>query len=87
MKCTIVGAGHSGLMPADLTTLPHLSVSFATIFPNVSGDPPVPVTPSSASRVFNLESSRIALISLLSLSTIWIGVFPGALMPYQTLAS
>ena len=64
MECTVVGAGHSGLMPADLTTLPHLSVSFATIFPNVSGDPPVPVTPSSASRVLTLEACRIALISL-----------------------
>ena len=82
----VVGAGHSGLMPANLTTLPHLSVSSAMSFPNVAGDPPARHAQIRKSRLY-LGVCRIALVSLLSLSMISIGVFLGTLKPSQTLAS
>src|SRR5258707_122669 len=60
-------AGHSALMFANLTTLPHFSVSSATSFPKSTGDPPAITCPSSAKRCFTFGSVRHALISLLSL--------------------
>ena len=41
---------HCGLMPANLTTLPHFSVSSAISLPKSAGDPPNGVLPSSMSR-------------------------------------
>src|SRR5215471_4281624 len=79
--------GHSGLMPADLITLPHFSVSSAISLAKSAGEPGRTVAPRSASRAVILGSARAALISLLSLSTISIGVFLGAPMPNQKLAS
>src|SRR5262249_53420634 len=78
---------HSGLMPADLITLAHFSVSSAISLLKSAGEPASPVPPRSASRALMLGSARPALISLLSLSTISAGVFLGAPIPYQTLAS
>src|SRR6266545_4008295 len=66
---------HSGLMPADLITLAHLSVSSAMSWPKSAGEPASTVPPKSASRALILESAKPALISLLSLSTISAGVF------------
>src|SRR6516162_606690 len=78
---------YSALMPANLTTLRHLSVSSAMNFPKSAGEPASAVPPRSASRAFILGSARAALISLLSLSTISGGVPFGAPTPYQPLAS
>src|SRR5262249_32460175 len=77
----------SALMPVNLTTLPHFSVSSAISLPKSAGEPARTVPPRSASRVFMLGSARPALISLLSLSTISTGVFLGAPTPYHVLAS
>src|SRR5262245_28782957 len=80
-------ADHSGLMPADLITLPHFSVSSAMSLPKSAGESASTSPPRSASRVFSLGSARAALISLLSLSMIAEGVFLGAPTPNQPLAS
>src|SRR5262249_11339080 len=66
---------------------PHFSVSSATSFPKSAGEPPMSEAPSSAKRAFALGSSRIALISLLSLSMITSGVPFGPPTPYHAFAS
>ena len=76
-----------GLMPANLTTLAHFSVSSAMNLPKSAGDPTNTVAPSSANRAFSLGSVRPALISALSFSMILVGVFRGAPIPTQALAS
>src|SRR5262245_66402307 len=76
----------SALMPVNLTTLPHFSVSSAISLPKSAGEPASTVPPRSANRVFMLRSARPALISLLSLSTISAGVAFGTQTPYQKLA-
>src|SRR5947208_2993142 len=78
---------HCGLMPANLITLAHFSVSSAISFPNSAGDPGSATPPRSASRAFMLGSARAALISLLSVSMISAGVFLGAPRPITALAS
>src|SRR5262245_19807848 len=79
-----IGLPHqSGLMLAARITLPHFSVSSAISLPNWTGDPGNGVPPRSARRAFILGSSRAALTSLLSLSTIAAGMAFGALRPYQ----
>src|SRR5262245_24381868 len=77
----------SVLAPENLTTLPHFSVSSAISLPKSAGEPASTVPPRSASRAFMLGSARPALISLLSLSTISTGVFFGAPIPIQLVAS
>src|SRR5712671_5232475 len=53
--------GHSALMPANLTTLPHFSVSSAMRFPKSVGDPASTIPPRSASRALvDLVVGRIA---------------------------
>src|SRR4029077_4774374 len=81
------GADHSALMFAARITLPHLSVSLEMNLPNSAGVIDIGTAPKSASRAFILGSARAALISLLSLSMISVGVFLGAPIPYQPLAS
>src|SRR5262249_33421130 len=76
-----------GLMLAARITLPHFSVSSAMNFPNWAGDPGSGVPPRSARRTFILGSSRAALTSLLSWSTISAGVAFGTPRPYQLLPS
>src|SRR5215831_3112373 len=66
---------HSGLSPANFTTLAHFSVSSAMNFPKSAGEPGNVVPPRSARRALNLGSVRAALISLLSLSMISAGFF------------
>src|SRR5262245_17780480 len=76
-----------GLMLAARITLPHFSVSSAISLPNWAGDPGSGVPPRSARRAFILGSSRAALTSLLSWSTISAGVAFGTPRPYQLLPS
>src|SRR4029450_6896807 len=83
----ISGTDHSGLMPANLTTLLHFSVSSAMTFPKSAGDIGAGTTPSSLKRAFILRSASPALISLFNLSTISAGVLFGAPMPHQTVDS
>src|SRR6516165_3881246 len=78
---------HSGLMPEDLMTLAHLSVSAVMNFSNSTGVSGIGSTPSSLSRVFAFGSARATFIASLSLLTISLGVFLGAAKPYQPLAS
>src|SRR5205807_10117183 len=77
----------SALTPANFTTLPHFSVSLAISLPKSTGEPGSAVAPHWASRAFILGSTRAALISVLSLSTISAGVLGGAPMPVQKLNS
>ena len=72
---------HCSLIPANLTTLAHFSVSAAMNFPSSSGAIGISTTPTSASRDFAFASASTALISLLSLSMISTGVFFGAPTP------
>src|SRR5262245_9056289 len=78
---------HSAFIPANLTTLVHFSVSSAMNFPKSAGEPANTAAPRSVRRVFVLGSARAALISLLSFSTISVGVAFGTTIPYQPLAS
>src|SRR5262245_41296952 len=78
---------HSGLMLAARITLPHFSVSSAMSLAKSAGEPVSDAPPRSARRTLILGSARPALISLLSFSTISTGVFFGAPMPNQLLAS
>src|SRR6516225_6916430 len=89
MECGAVDPkeNHSGLMPANLTTLAHFSVSAATKLPKSEGEPAITVPPRSASRALSWGSARAVLISLLSLLTISAGVPVGAPTPYQPLDS
>src|SRR5262249_54770165 len=80
-------ADHSALMPANLTTLAHFSISAATKLPKSEGEPAITVPPRSASRTLILGSARPALISLFSFSTISAGVFFGVPTPVQKLDS
>src|SRR5215510_951335 len=77
----------STLMLRARITLPHLSVSSAINLPKSPGESASTVPPRSARRTFMLGSARAALISLLSLSTISVGVFLGAPTPYHWLDS
>ena len=74
-------------MLAARITLAHFSVSSAMSSPKSAGEPGSAVAPHSASRAFILGSARAALTSVLSFATISAGVFLGAPMPYQELAS
>src|SRR5258708_7337320 len=80
-------AAHSALMLEARTTLPHFSVSSAISLPNSAGVIGMVTPPRSARRALNLGSVRPPLISLLSRSTISLGVFLGAPIPFQPLAS
>src|SRR4051795_8522363 len=80
-------AGHSGLMPANLTTLAHFSVSSAMNLPKSAAGSASTVPPNPARRALSLGSARAASISLLSFSTISVGVPLGAPRPSHALAS
>src|SRR5262249_46490474 len=70
-------------MFAARINLPHFSVSAAMNFPKSAGEPGRVVAPNSASRAFILGSGGAVLIFLLTLQTIWPGVFCGAPTPTQ----
>src|SRR5262249_58727047 len=78
---------HSALMPANLITFAHFSVSSAMSRPKSVGEPTSPMPPTLASRALILGSESAALISVLSLSMISSGVFFGAPTPNHVLAS
>src|SRR5262245_2883011 len=78
---------HSGLILAAWTTCPHFSVSPTMSLPKSAAEPISTVAPKSESLVLIFGSTRAALISLLSLSTIAGGVFLGAPTPRKLLAS
>jgi hypothetical protein len=75
------------LMMAARITLAHFEVSSAMSLPKSDGVPEIMVKPNSTKRATNLSSASAALISLLRRPVITLGVFCGAPMPYQTLAS
>src|SRR5262249_31099066 len=72
---------HSALMPANLITLPHFSVSSAMSLLKSAGEQAIAVPPRSAIRALILGFTSAALISMLSLLMISGGVFLGAPMP------
>src|SRR5262249_30779686 len=82
-----VRLNQSALDPENLITLAHFSVSAAMNLAKSEDEPGNTAAPRSANRPFNLESTRPALISLLSLSTISADVSLGAPMPCSALAS
>src|SRR5262249_16441521 len=82
-----IASDHSALMPADLITLAHFSVSAAMCLPKSVGGPPNGVAPRSASRACILASDKAALIALLRVSITSAGVLLGAQKPPQKLAS
>jgi hypothetical protein len=77
----------SGLMPADLITLAHFSVSSAMSLPNSIGVIGIGTSAKSASRPFILGSARPAVISLLILSITSAGVPIGAPTPNHAVIS
>jgi hypothetical protein len=77
----------SALMPADLITLAHLSVSSEMNFANPADVSGIGSTPRSTRRAFDLGSARAAFIASFSLLTISVGVFLGTPSPYQPNAS
>src|SRR5262249_54999422 len=82
------GAGiQSAFAPDNLTTFAHFSVSSANSLAKSAGEPGSGVPPSSAIRAFILGSTKAALSSRLSVSTMAAGVPAGAAMPYHALAS
>src|SRR5580704_1026143 len=78
---------YSGLRFANLTTLPHFSISAAMKLPKSAGEPVITMAPNSASLPLSTESVSAALVSWLSLSMISAGVPVGAPMPAQDTAS
>src|SRR5262245_61394271 len=81
------GSVYSALILAARITLAHFSVSSAISLPKSAGEPASGGPPSSSSRDLTRGSAKAALTSLLSLSTISIGVALGAAMPHQLIAS
>src|SRR6202022_1689113 len=80
-------ADQSALIPENLMTLAHFSVSSAISFPKSAGDPGSTVAPRSANRAPILGSARATLITLLSLSMMAVGVPLGTPTPCQGLVS
>src|SRR6185369_8727705 len=80
-----INGPHSALSPANFTTLPHFSLSWAISLPKSAGEPVSAVPPRSPSRALSFGSASAALTSLFSLSTISTDVFLGPPMPCQAL--
>src|SRR5262249_59376789 len=78
---------HSGLMPANWITLAHFSVSAPMKFANSAGELANTGEPKTAIRAPIFGAPRATLISLLSFSTISVGVFFGVPTPTHPLAS
>ena len=77
----IAERSYSALMPANLITLAHVSISSAMTLPKSAGEPTSTAVPSSVSYAFILGSAKPALISLFSVAMISSGVPIGAPMP------
>src|SRR5262249_16388424 len=78
---------HYGLILAAKITLPHFMVSSAISLARSAGEPGSTVAPRLASRAWKLASARLALTCVFNLLMISAGVFLGAPMPHQLLAS
>src|SRR5215468_1463034 len=78
---------YSALMLADLITLPHFSVSSAISLAKSAGEPGSTVAPRLASLAWKLASARLALTCVFNVLMTSAGVFLGAAMPHQPLAS
>src|SRR5262245_22259682 len=79
---------HCALIPAARITFPHFSVYSMTNLPKSVGEPAKKGSaPKSASRALNVGSTRAAFTSLLRVAMTSGGVFTGAPMPSQLLAS
>src|SRR5215475_14371892 len=87
MECLVGAAGHSGLMLAARITLLHFSVSLTMKVSKSAEEPANIALPRSERRACTWGSARIALISLLSLSTIAPGVLLRRAMAHHWLAS
>src|SRR5262245_13815547 len=85
-RVALVGADHSGLMPANFTTLAHFSVSAATKAPSSAALTIIGIVPMSASRALTAGSDRPALMSRLSRAMISGGVPFGTPTPAHVLA-
>src|SRR5437660_11790213 len=59
----IAERSYSALMPANLITLAHVSISSAMTLPKSAGEPTSTAVPSSVSYAFILGSAKPALIS------------------------
>src|SRR5262249_38722193 len=79
--------GQSALIPINLITLPHFSVSSTMSLPKSADVIDIGSTPKPASRAFMMGSAAMALISLFSLSITSAGVSFGAATPYHWFAS
>src|SRR5204863_4114784 len=79
--------GHSGSMPACLTTRPHLSISALITSPNCSGVPPWISTPAAESLERTSSCLSAALMPPFSFATMSFDVPAGARIPPQVLAS
>src|SRR5262249_4317228 len=80
-------APQSILIPANLTTSPHLTASLVMCLRKSAGELAKTVAPKSTIRFRIVGSARAALISLLSRSTISTRVFAGAPRPTQPFTS
>jgi hypothetical protein len=78
---------YSALMPAARITLPHFSVYSTMNFPKSVGELANGSPPKSTSRALNVVSARAALTCLLRIAMISGGVFAGAPIPSQLVAS
>ena len=74
-------------MPANLITFAHFSVASDSSFPKSAGVPPSGVPPSSTIRALILLSATAALSSRFNRAMSSGGVFLGAPMPANPLAS
>src|SRR5215472_6120267 len=87
MECLVGAVSHSGLMLAVRITLLHFSVSLTMKVSKSAEEPANMALPRSERRACTWGSARIALISLLSLSTIAPGVLLRRPMVHHWLAS
>src|SRR5215470_11245938 len=78
---------HCALMPANLITLAHFSVSSAMSLPKSAGEPGFGTLPNAAYRDLTSGAARPALISTLGFWMISTGVPFGAPKPPTALAS
>lgn len=87
LKINELGSSHSALMPASWITLAHFVVYSGTNLANSAAELGKGARPKSARRAFSPASAKAAFTSLLRMSTISGGVFFGAPIPFQLIAS
>src|SRR5262245_16511846 len=85
--CRLLRRHYSALIPANLITLPHFSVSSAMSLPKSAEEPARIAPPKSASRILIVGFANAALACVLRRLMMSWGVFRGAPSPCQALAS